>query len=576
MSANVIDSLVVSLGLDPAELVKGIQKVETFLNDAQGVVSEFAEGVDQGFMEGAAGAEELASAAKEAGKALEEAGDNGGKGLDKVADKAQKASKEVRSLQNEAKKLGKSLGRNIKGFLTGLAAPMAGMLAAGVIVKGYFSDLGKLDELSRKTSLSMKERASKQKLLAKYSKEDLERYRESNKALESLGDTLSRAFAPVMSAIVPALTWFARGLEKMIKFVERHGSFVIPLIAGIATVIMIALIPAIKRLEFVAVKAAWAAMKPLLPWIVLVAALALVFNSLWVFMNGGDSIIERLMRKFGASEETIEKVRGKVKELYESVKQFAPQIGMVIGILLAGKVLMGPLAAGIGLVVKAFGVASTVIRGVATAIRIMSMAAMANPVVLVIMAIIAAIALCIIYWDEIKEAGAKAWDFIKEKWDQAKELFDSIGQDIVAAFTEAFELVYDVVMSIFADIGEFFTDIFNSIMGTVVGAVKGIISKIPDFLLPDSLLEWANNVDETVKQTAANMQNITAGDGAITAADGISPALAAGPVDNSTKTTMNGGIQVYSQATDANGIAKDIGGAVERRMTATGNKGVRQ
>jgi hypothetical protein len=52
----------------------------------------------------------------------------------------------------------------------------------------------------------------------------------------------------------------------------------------------------------------------------------------------------------------------------------------------------------------------------------------------------------------------------------------------------------------------------------------------------------------------------------------VSPALAAaGPVDNGSVTTLNGGIQVYTRATDAQGIARDIGRSVENAMTATAN-----
>jgi hypothetical protein len=46
---------------------------------------------------------------------------------------------------------------------------------------------------------------------------------------------------------------------------------------------------------------------------------------------------------------------------------------------------------------------------------------------------------------------------------------------------------------------------------------------------------------------------------------------AAGPTDNSTTTTINGGITVQTNATDAQGIARDIGRSVESAMTATAN-----
>lgn len=410
MSADVVDSLIISMGLDPAEVRTGIQQVQAYLNGALGIVEQFAAGVDEGFRDGAAGAEELASAAQDAGSALQEAGSKGEEGLDKVSGKAQTAAKEVRNLQTEAKKLGQSLGGKLKGFLSGIAAPVAGMLAAGVVVKGYFSDLATLDTLSRKTSLSMEERASKQKLLAKYSKEDLERYRESNKALDSLGNTLSRAFAPVMAAVVPALTWLARGLEKVINFIQRHKSFIIPLIAGIAAILTVALLPALKA----AAIAAWAFLAPFLPFIAIAALLALLINSLWVYINGGKSALSYFFAIFGTGEE----ISAALAETWEDLKA-------------VGTALWKGLKAAAQMFFSYFGGAI-------------------QPLVN-------------IFKNALRTIKALFQGNFSEAWEHFKNMWASVGEYLSALFTDALNMVRDIFTSAGTAIYNAFTSALSSL-----------------------------------------------------------------------------------------------------------------
>ena len=552
MSANVIDSLVISMGLDPAEMRRGIEQVETHLNNALAIAGEFAAGVDEGFREGAAGAEGLASAASDAGEALQEAGDKGAGGMRDVANEAGKAEKKVKTLAERAKDLGRNLGGKLKGFLTGIAAPVAGMLAAGAVVKGYFSDLGKLDELSRKTSLSMEERASKQKLLAKYSKEDLERYRESNKALDSLGDTLSRAFAPVMAAIVPALTWLARGLENVIKFVQRHKSFIIPMIAGIAAILTVALLPALKA----AAIAAWAFLAPFLPFIAIAALLALLINSLWVYINGGKSALSDFFAIFGTGEE----ISAALAETWEDLKA-------------VGTALWKGLKAAAQLFFSYFGGAI-------------------QPLVN-------------IFKNALKTIKALFQGNFSEAWEHFKNMWASVGEYLSAIFTGALNMVRDIFTSAGTAIYNAFTSALSSLKDFIVGllpdwlkdllgvdggrgaaavvsdAVAGLGEAFTDMLpsidgIKDGLAEAGGKLKEFGGGILDGISGFFGfGDG--DSSPSVSPAMAAaGNVDNSSETTVNvGGVVVNAQSNDPAGIARETGNEL-RRMTATGNKGVRQ
>lgn len=62
-----------------------------------------------------------------------------------------------------------------------------------------------------------------------------------------------------------------------------------------------------------------------------------------------------------------------------------------------------------------------------------------NPITIAIIALIAAIILCIVYWDEIKAVAVKAWEWIKEKWGQAKEWFSNLWESIKEKFANVKE-----------------------------------------------------------------------------------------------------------------------------------------
>jgi len=302
MAANVIDSLVITLGLDAARLEAALQKAADAVERFAALAAQFGQGLNEGMNRGADGAEDLAGKAEDAGDALVDAGKKGGAALDGIVKKSGEAHFGMRRIEAQAKRMGRRLGASIRGFLASVAAPVMGVVAAGSLIKGYFGDLAELDELYKKTSLTMEEQAKKQQLLGRYSEEDLARYRKSQAALESLKSAFIRAFAPVMQVIVPALGWLARWLEKALRFIQQHKAFVIPFVTMLALLIGKLLIPAIRAVGLAAKKA----MLPFWPFIAIITLLALLIEDLWVYTQGGESALDDLWSLFGTGEEIAE------------------------------------------------------------------------------------------------------------------------------------------------------------------------------------------------------------------------------------------------------------------------------
>jgi hypothetical protein len=123
---------------------------------------------------------------------------------------------------------------------------------------------------------------------------------------------------------------------------------------------------------------------------------------------------------------------------------------------------------------------------------------LANPITWVIagiMALIAAIVLCITYWDEIKAAFMRAWDAIKGVWDKVADWFEKI---VTGPVGKLFLGLWEGIKAIFGPVVQWFVDLFSSIFQTyfdiaenIVGLAKGIWESIK--IIWGVVSEWFNN-----------------------------------------------------------------------------------
>lgn len=137
--------------------------------------------------------------------------------------------------------------------------------------------------------------------------------------------------------------------------------------------------------------------------------------------------------------------------------------------------LLESLAVAIGLVSGALAIYNGVmtICNIVTGIFTGIMAVLTSPITLVIVAIaslIAVIALCIKYWDDIKNAASICWSWIVSVWEGAKQWFnDYVVQPILNIFGPAFRVLIDGakqtwegIKQVFRNVASFFGDVFGS------------------------------------------------------------------------------------------------------------------
>ena len=230
----------------------------------------------------------------------------------------------------------------------------------------------------------------------------------------------------------------------------------------------------------------------------------------------------------GASVGALTKIGGAIKAAGVASVGAITKLGGAIktfGIVSVGaftKIGSGIKAAGIaaggaflklGGALKTFGIAAVAI------IKAIGVAAMTNPIILIIAAIVAAVALAVYliikYWDKIKaawqvcvdafaaglawwaDAFSSAWEWIKAGWNA-----------LVAWFSSA----WDSFSSWFGDVWNSLVETLGGIWDSITGAasaawegIKGIVSGVIDWIA--SKLEWVSEKIDAVKNLGSNIVN---------------------------------------------------------------------
>lgn len=158
-------------------------------------------------------------------------------------------------------------------------------------------------------------------------------------------------------------------------------------------------------------------------------------------------------------------------KLTQTLTDIADAIGAVIGWIADNWDVIAPIAGVVAGIATALAILST---GIGIYNAVMAIAnTVSLPIIAIIVAIGAAIALLIIYWDDIQAAVKKAVDFIKEKVSQMSEKFTQMKENIANKVEELKTKI---------------TNTFNKIKDAITkpvekarDAVKNVIDKIKGF-----------------------------------------------------------------------------------------------
>lgn len=161
---------------------------------------------------------------------------------------------------------------------------------------------------------------ARQRMLGNYTQEDAEIAAQFNDIMDDLAQIVQSVAAVIMRIVVPALSWLTDKIVNVISFFRQHQAFVGAAIGIIAAAVTAKMIPAIIKLlpllNAVMIRIA-AILVPLLPVIAAITALAIAADELWAFISGGESVLEKIMLKFGMTRETIEGIRNTLRGAVE-------------------------------------------------------------------------------------------------------------------------------------------------------------------------------------------------------------------------------------------------------------------
>ena len=318
-----VDSLVISLGLDPQQLRQALGQVEAMLQQFAQRINAFAGDFQQGFSDAANSvaqasntaaqqADAAGESAQEAGRKFQKAGKDGGQGMQELAAKTRQAGAEARQTGSEMQTLGRKWGAFLGGMAARFAAPLAGALSAGAIVGSYMRDVSQVAQMTGRYSMQMEEWRKKRELLSRISREDVELYRKGKLALLDFNFAMAGLSTTIMRALSPAIRFGINLLTSLADWIRRNEPNIIRFFAVLAGTITAVLIPAFAKL-------AVAMLTNPLTWIIAgILLLALVIDDLVTYIRGGESEFEGLWSQFGTGEE-IAHALGEAWEWLKSV-----------------------------------------------------------------------------------------------------------------------------------------------------------------------------------------------------------------------------------------------------------------
>ena len=306
-----VDSLVVSLGLDSQDFRAALNQVLAMLHNLDQGLRDFAQGFAEGCEDALnearqsanGAAREVGQAAREGqrmGQAFRQAGETGSQGVNRLADTTGRAAQRARDAGNSMQNLGRQWGSFLQGIVTRFAAPMAGALSVGAMVGSYLSGVSQAAQMYGRWTPQMEEWRKKQELLSRVNREDIELYRKGKLALMDFQFAMAGLSTTIMRALSPAIRAGIELLHQVADWVRRNEPNIIRFVTVLAGTITAVLLPAFIKLGV-------AMLANPLTWIIAgIVALAIAVDDLVVYIRGGESAFGDLWAIFGTGEEIAE------------------------------------------------------------------------------------------------------------------------------------------------------------------------------------------------------------------------------------------------------------------------------
>ena len=201
--------------------------------------------------------------------------------MNKVEENAKKSTSNVAQALD---KTANNTANRMLGLVKGIAGPLAAAFSVGAMFKSYFGGLSQVAQMTGAYYKQLDEWREKMAAFNRYTKQDIEVYVKSQKALTNFRIAVADFSAVLMRSFNPILLKGVEALNSFSKWLGEHKEDAARFFKILAVVITTALVPAFISL-------AGAILMNPITWIIAgIVALALVIDDLIVRIKGGKSL----------------------------------------------------------------------------------------------------------------------------------------------------------------------------------------------------------------------------------------------------------------------------------------------
>lgn len=354
-------------------------------------------------------------------------------GLDRVNNSVDRTDAKLDRLKHTAGGVARSIAMQVAG-------PLLAAFSVGKMVQGYISDIAQVAEQTGAYNKKLEEERLKKAQLQRVTKEDIELYKRGREAFVKFQIAMSDFSAKLMRTLMPFVKDLLDKLNQFTDWISHNSNNIIRFLTILASIITLALIPAVAK--FTA-----ALLKNPLAWVaLLVVALALAIDDLIVYLKGGRSEFDAFWKWLGLTKGDTETLTKAINWLKTSGVDLLKTIGKVT----AAFVAMRAVASVLMIVQKAWNV--------------LSLSILANPIVLAIGLLIAAGWMLYKNWDGVCEGIAALLETVENAWQKA-----------VDWTADLFQSIDDGAHALVADAGDAWDGLVNRV-SHVFGLIAGILS----------------------------------------------------------------------------------------------------
>lgn len=276
------------------------------------------------------------------GRAAELAGGDAQGARDSITDMAEKMGEALSDAESGAAKAFKALNIGLKNADGSSKNALEGLLDLAGAVEGLdkttavfkIKELGITD--NRTVEMVLKGRKELERMLAVQkaqgvvTKEAAERAKAFTEGLNALKGSLNAASNSFFDTLIPALTKAVEWLTKIVDWAGEHKDLIVGFFIAVAGIVTALYLPAMISAAAATLAATWPLLLIIATLGALAAGFALVYDDVMNFIEGNDSLIGQIFEKYPAVKDVVMALIDAFRALWDILTTGAAQIGTFV------------------------------------------------------------------------------------------------------------------------------------------------------------------------------------------------------------------------------------------------------